>query len=67
MWPYHLFHFQEEQALHFLHLKGYNIELALATVTYNQDQLIHMLSGKEFGFTALVERRRKRAQSFMTN
>ena len=45
LWPYNLFHFQEEVALHFLLLKDYNVSLALATVLYSQDQLIQLLSG----------------------
>jgi hypothetical protein len=46
LWPYQQFHFHEETALHYLHLKNYDVALALTTVTYNQDQLIQLLSGK---------------------
>lgn len=47
LWPYHLYYYQEEVALHFLHLKNYDANLALATVLYNQDQLIRLLACKE--------------------
>jgi hypothetical protein len=35
VWPYHLFHFQEELCLHFLHLKAYDVHLALTTAYYD--------------------------------
>lgn len=58
VWPYHLYHFQEEVALHFLHLKNYDVPLALMTASYNVDQLIQLLS---------VIRRKRRAQGLVTN
>lgn len=58
VWPYNLFHFQEEVALHFLHLKNYDVPLALMTASYNVDQLIQLLS---------VIRRKRRVQGLVTN
>lgn len=58
VWPYNLFHFQEEVALHFLHLKNYDVPLALMTASYNVDQLIQLL---------LVIRRKRRVQGLVTN
>jgi hypothetical protein len=40
VWPYHLYHYQEEVALHYLHLKNYDVPLTLMTASYNVDQLI---------------------------
>jgi hypothetical protein len=58
VWPYHLFHFQEDMALYFLHLKNYDVPLALFTACYNADQLIQLL---------MVLRRKKRVQGLVTN
>ena len=58
VWPYHLYYFQEEVALHFLHLKNYDVALALMTATYNVDQLIQLLA---------VIRRKRRVQGLTTN
>lgn len=57
LWPYQYFHYQEEVALQFLHLKKYDIELALSTVLYDMDQLVQLL---------LVTRRKRRTQGMLT-
>ena len=42
-----------------MHLKGYNIELALATVTFNRDQLIQLLSGKVASLSLLSGKKKE--------
>jgi hypothetical protein len=56
LWPYQYFHYQEEVALQFLHLKSYDVELALTALTYSIDQLISLL---------LITRKKRRAQGLM--
>jgi hypothetical protein len=46
VWPRHLFCWQEEAALHYLLLKGFDVYLALTAALYNQDQLIQLLIRK---------------------
>ena len=58
VWPYHLYYYQEEVALHYLHLKNYDVPLALMTASYNVDQLIQLLT---------VIRRKRRVQGLITN
>ena len=58
-WPYNLFHYQEEVALHFLHLKNYDINLALMTALYNKDQLVRLLMGTNSSLNLIKYRERE--------
>jgi hypothetical protein len=46
LWPYHLFDWLEEEALHFLALKNYQVEITLLCVLHQVDQLLDLIKTK---------------------
>jgi hypothetical protein len=46
LWPIDQFHYQEEVALFYLHLKEYDVEHALTSLIFNIDELIKLLISK---------------------
>ena len=43
VWPFDQFHFQEDLALYYLHLKEYNVEETIKTAVFDIDELIQLL------------------------